>query len=154
MHIEIDDMYQNVPVKATLDSGVTLVSGNSATGKSFFFEVLKCLAPKYGLFCGHLSAASGEVADFMAAQNETIRQQFCDVILAQMSAMNIMAISDADIFLTKEMLSTAVMRNPNGIFLLETQEILNFSSLKRVPMRHGRIYSEHRSLVLHICRAL
>lgn len=48
MQIEIDTMYQNISVKAALESGVTLVVGNSATGKSFLFHILVTILQKMG----------------------------------------------------------------------------------------------------------
>ena len=148
MQVEINDMYQNVPVKATLESGVTLIDGKSAVGKSFFFEVLKCLAIKHGYSCVHITAMDGLIMGYLQESDVKRKQKHFDAIIALMISMDIVAISNADIFVSREMLRTVLAQNPDIIILLETKETPSYGFLRPTPIYIKQITSKQASLVL------
>lgn len=95
----------------------------------------------------HITASDGEVITYMN-NNGDRGQKSLQLILERICSCDVVAVSSADIFMTDEIITTALERNPELIMLIETKGASNYYSIKQVPMKVKKVIAEYRSLSL------
>lgn len=147
MQIEIDTKYLGMPVRATLKSGVTLVWGQSATGKTFLFDMLNTLLKDKGYTCVHFGGGTDYVEHYITAKGARKIKLF-NTILGVAGVADIVAISNADIFVSREMLLSILQDNPDKIVLLETKRLQSWNWLTEYPLGVATLSNRNNGLLL------